>query len=114
MGDDKYLHDQTSILGKILQINEDLKLMIITERVEELAQKDGEKGKRDRMNELKAMKTVEMRKCDWIHLIIKKSKSKPEFINKWLELQDAVNCYMDATKSSKASDKDLKGVRQIL
>jgi len=29
MGDEKYLHDQTSILGKILQINEDLRMMAI-------------------------------------------------------------------------------------
>lgn len=44
----------------------------------------------------------------------KKLKVKPEFINKWLELQDTVNCFMDATKSSKNSDKDFKGIRQIL
>lgn len=40
--------------------------------------------------------------------------SKPEFINKWLQFQDAINCYMDSAKSSKISDKDFKGVRQIL
>lgn len=33
MGDEKYLHDQTTMLGKILQINEDLKMMIIYERL---------------------------------------------------------------------------------
>jgi DNA-directed RNA polymerase beta' subunit len=29
MGDEKYLHDQTSVLGKILQINDDLRMMAI-------------------------------------------------------------------------------------
>lgn len=33
MGDEKYLHDQTSMLGKILQINEDLRMMAILERL---------------------------------------------------------------------------------
>ena len=46
MGDDKYLHDQTSILGKILLLNDDLKNMLIAERVAELVEKEGEKGKR--------------------------------------------------------------------
>lgn len=36
MGDDKYLHDQTSILGKILLINEDLRNMMIAERMKEV------------------------------------------------------------------------------
>lgn len=33
MGDEKYLHDHTSILGRILQINEDLRMMMIFERL---------------------------------------------------------------------------------
>ena len=45
---------------------------------------------------------------------MKKIKGKNEFINKWLELQDQVNCFMDSTRSSKASDKDFKGIRQII
>lgn len=60
------------------------------------------------------MKTLELRKADWTSQVLKKLKTKPDFINKWLELQDAVNCFMDSTKSSKISDKDFKGVRQIL
>jgi hypothetical protein len=45
---------------------------------------------------------------------LKKFKHKNEFINKWLELQDSINCFIDAAKSSKAADKDAKGLRQIL
>mgnify|MGYP001319085722 CR=1 FL=1 len=39
MGDEKYLHDHTSILGKILQINDDLRMSVIFERVNELVEK---------------------------------------------------------------------------
>jgi len=39
---------------------------------------------------------------------------KNDFINKWLELQDSINCFIDAAKSSKQADKDSKGLRQIL
>lgn len=66
------------------------------------------------MSELKSLSTVELRKAEWSSAILKKLKSKPEFINKWLELQDAINCFMDSTKSSKISDRDFKGVRQVL
>lgn len=45
---------------------------------------------------------------------MKRLKGKSDFINKCLELQDGVNCFIDAKKSSKASDKEFKGVRQIL
>lgn len=60
------------------------------------------------------MNMQELKKVEWMSIVLKKIKSKPDFINKWLELQDAVNCFMDATKSSKNSDKDFKGIRQIL
>lgn len=39
MGDEKYLHDQTSILGKILLINDDLRMMAIFERLNEIVDK---------------------------------------------------------------------------
>jgi hypothetical protein len=32
-------------------------------------------------------------------------KDKPDFINKWLALQDYVNIFIDATKAAKASDR---------
>jgi DNA-directed RNA polymerase I subunit RPA1 len=41
------------------------------------------------------------------------SKEK-EFLGKWLELQDAVNCFLDASKASKVADRDYKGIKQIL
>ena len=41
-------------------------------------------------------------------------KSKSQFINKWLDLQDGVNTFIDAKKSSRAADREAKGVRQIL
>ena len=31
-----------------------------------------------------------------------------------MELQDSINCFIDAAKSSKQADKDSKGLRQIL
>ena len=41
-------------------------------------------------------------------------KGKSEFTNKWLELQDSVNTFIDAKKSSRLADREAKGVRQIL
>lgn len=33
MGDERYLHDQTNILGKVLQLNQDLRTLISIERL---------------------------------------------------------------------------------
>ena len=88
--------------------------MLIYERLGELVEREGEKGKKNKLIELKALKVQELKKTEWMSAALRKLKSKPDFINKWLELQDSVNCFMDATKSSKNSDKDFKGIRQIL
>lgn len=32
-------------------------------------------------------------------------KKRSEFINKWLELQDGINTFIDAKKSSRAADR---------
>lgn len=84
LGDEKYLHDQTTILGRILQINFDLKMIMIQERLAEIIDKEGEKGKKGKLNDLKAMSTLAFRKSEWFNRIYKKVKTQPEFINKWL------------------------------
>jgi DNA-directed RNA polymerase I subunit RPA1 len=63
---------------------------------------------------LKAIKNYEFTQTSWFTRVLKKFKHKNDFINKWLELQDSINCFIDAAKSSKAADKDAKGLRQIL
>lgn len=46
------------------------------ERLNEITEKDGT-GRRTKMNELKALSTVELRKAEWSSPILKKLKSKP-------------------------------------
>lgn len=62
MGDDKYLHDQSNILKRILHINQDLKHMLVHERVSDIVDKEGEKKKRAKEMELKNMSTMSFRK----------------------------------------------------
>jgi hypothetical protein len=57
---------------------------------------------------------IQLKQAKWFTSLLHKIKSTPTFLNKWLELQDSINCFIDSTKSSKLSDKDFKGVRQIL
>lgn len=63
MGDDKYLHDQSNILKRILQINQDLKHMLVHERISDIVDKEGEKKKRTKEMELKNMNTLHFRKA---------------------------------------------------
>jgi DNA-directed RNA polymerase beta' subunit len=77
LGDEKYLHDQTTILGRILQINFDLKMIMIQERLAEIIDKEGEKGKKGKLNDLKAMSTLAFRKSEWFNRIYKKVKTQP-------------------------------------
>jgi hypothetical protein len=60
------------------------------------------------------IKSLNFTQTSWFAKTLKKFKHKNDFINKWLELQDSINCFIDAAKSSKAADKDAKGLRQIL
>ena len=60
------------------------------------------------------MKTQEIKQTQFYGVALKRLKGKSDFVNKWLELQDSINCFIDSTKSSKMADKDFKGVRQIL
>jgi DNA-directed RNA polymerase I subunit RPA1 len=114
MGDEKYLHDHTNMLERILKNNIELKTLMIQDYLEEICAKDGEKGKRKKESELKAIKSFDFTHTSWFARVLKKFKHKNDFINKWLELQDSVNCFIDAAKSSKQADKDSKGLRQIL
>lgn len=56
----------------------------------------------------------EFKQTQFYGVSLKRLKGKHDFINKWLELQDSINCFIDSSKSSKMSDRDFKGVRQIL
>lgn len=43
--------------------------------------------------------------CSWFKETLKKLAHKHDFVNKWLELQDHVNCFLDASKASKMADR---------
>jgi DNA-directed RNA polymerase beta' subunit len=60
------------------------------------------------------MSILEIKSSEWFKKAFENLKDKPDFINKWLALQDYVNIFIDATKAAKASDRELKGLRQIL
>lgn len=114
LGEERYLHDHTNMLEKVLKSNLELKAMMIAEYLEDLAAKEGEKVRRKKEQELKALKNLEFTQTAWFYKVLRKFKNKNEFTNKWLELQDNVNCFIDSSKSSKTADKDSKGIRQIL
>jgi hypothetical protein len=57
------------------------------------------------LTELRAIKNFDFTQTSWFPKIIRKFKHKNDFINKWLELQDSVNCFIDSAKSSKNADK---------
>lgn len=59
-------------------------------------------------------RTEELKKSQFYGVALRRLKGKSEFINKWLELQDAVNCFIDSSRSSRMADREFKGVRQIL
>lgn len=48
---------------------------------------------------------TEIKRTEWFRESFEKLKDKADFINKWLQLQDYVNIFIDATKASKASDR---------
>lgn len=47
----------------------------------------------------------ELKKSKFYGQAMSNLKGKSEFINKWLELQDGINTFIDAKKSSRAADR---------
>lgn len=58
--------------------------------------------------------TYDVKKTQFYGEALKRLKGKIDFVNKCLELQDSVNCFIDSSRSSRMADKEIKGVRQIL
>ena len=48
---------------------------------------------------------LNIKKSNFYGVAMSRLKDKSEFINKWLELQDGVNTFIDARKSSRAADR---------
>lgn len=66
------------------------------------------------IKDFKYLKTIALKKTQFYGQALRRLKGKHDFINKWLELQDSINCFIDSSKTSKMADKDRKGIRQIL
>jgi DNA-directed RNA polymerase I subunit RPA1 len=112
LGEEKYLHDHTAILARILEANNDIKGMLI----KQFNDKDREldRNRFQVQKDLTHTKMIEFKKTQFYSQALRRLKGQSEFINKWLELQDSINCFIDSSKSSRMQDRDFKGVRQIL
>lgn len=51
------------------------------------------------------MGVIDIKKSNWYKDTLQQISTKHDFINKWLELQDNVNCFLDASKASKMADR---------
>ena len=45
---------------------------------------------------------------------IKKIVKLADLMKKWLEIQDCVNCFLDASKAMKPADREGVGIKQLL
>ncbi len=112
MGEEKYLHDHTAILARIAEANHALKYIIAGQFTDK--DKDIDQHKFINSKSVMHSKTNEVKQSQFYGHALKRLKGKSEFVNKWLELQDSINCFIDSSKSSRMADRDYKGVRQIL
>jgi DNA-directed RNA polymerase I subunit RPA1 len=111
LGDQTFLHGHTVVLTKILQLNLELRTMIVLQKVDpkdQKAQQVLQALDNESTNNFNLMENTEVRKS------MEKIVQLTDVITKWLEIQDAVNCFMDASKASKASDREQTGIRQLL
>lgn len=112
MGDDKYLHDHTVILTNVLRHAGELRQLVINRSVDALELP--EKQRREKVEERKALSTEDLKRMSWWKEAVRELAKDKDFLGKWLELQDSVNCFLDASKASKVADRDFKGIKQIL
>ena len=111
LGEEKFLHDHTVVLTNVIKANKTIRHLLVTESLEGAGDEREKKGAYEERNRLPLL---EMKRTAWFRECFERLKDKADFINKWLQLQDYVNIFIDATKASKASDRELKGLRQIL
>lgn len=109
LGDQTYLNWQTVTLKKLLELNIQLRAMIVSQRTEEAdAMKKQLDIGIDDMN-YKSIKQNEQMESQ-----IKRIATLTDVITKWLEIQDTVNCLFDTSKAMKAADREGTGIRQLL
>ena len=112
LGEEKYLHDHTTILARILESNIEIRRMMSKQFRD--GDKDLDKGRFETRKQLDAIRNEDFKKTMFYEQAFRRLRGDKELINRWLELQDSINCFIDSSKSSKQADKDFKGVRQIL
>lgn len=96
-GDGVYLHHQSSILTKVLNISSDIRRFFTNND-------NQNKNKNSNQN------SVTLTNED-----INSSKiNYRDLISKWIELQDTVNILYDGQKASKLQDKEITGIRQLI
>ena len=82
LGEEKYLHDHTTILGRISEANHTLKYMM----AQQFTDKDKEIDQH-RFNNLKSIvntKTFDLKQTQFYGKSLTRLKSSKDFINKWL------------------------------
>jgi len=103
-GDEALLHRHTVMLTRILNLNLALKNMLLGKEQKEL-------GKDRTAEEIKEIMEVKTTPSE----INKKALSSTDIVKKWIELQDAVNVFMDSSKASRTTvAQENQGIRQLL
>ena len=104
-GDEALLHRHTVMLTRILNLNLALKNMFIgTDTTKD-------QGTNKTPEEIKKIMEIKTSAKD-IH---KKILNSSEIVKKWIELQDAVNVFLDSSKAMRiATAQEFQGIRQLL
>ena len=131
-GEESFLHPHTVLLTKILNINIQLKNLLLGKSPPQSRGRGRGKrggGNSDANNTNNATNTnttitdeIEGEEIALVHNKLREvgtgggnySGNSGLIIEKWIELQDAINCFYDSTKSSKNMEKDINGIRQLL
>lgn len=101
-GDDRdYLHAHSAMLTKILNANRDLRKTI--EIKEKLIPE--EENKHDSASEHTGAPSTD---------IGRREITSKEVIKCWIDLQDAINCYLDSSLAAKTENREKPGLRQLL
>jgi len=134
-GSDKnFLHQHTAIYTQILNISNQISLLgkeynkagsrelsSVNSPLKELKDskenKDNKDNKDKNSNKKKRKASIDISQANEKNEKKEqdlKEKNSKEIFAKWIELQDAVNHLIDASKASKKSDQETTGIRQLL
>ena len=107
-GDGVYLHQQSAMLVKILNISSEMR------RISSNISNNTKSNKKNSVINESDNKSISLSLKNKTTEMLESQIGFKDLVSKWIELQDTVNILYDGQKAGKLQDKSITGIRQLI